>query len=193
MGHETPWNNATVGGAAPTCHKVVEGGPILIRRCPEPELIREQRLPLVAGFSGERHEWIAACPGFRTSSKADPGPEAKADAYPFTQCLGRRIRHGLVDTGPNRKCDSAALRSALSPLPHLEAVARSGLVLPEARNPGTGERRRSHRALEALPVAAYKKKPKDLGPISSFSTRAASLDTMSCLSFSYAKVNNNKA
>lgn len=174
MEHETTWNSTAVGGAAPACHKAVEEGPVAVLRCPGPEFICEQRIPLVAGFSKERHERIATCPGFRTSLKADLGPEAKADAYPLAQCLGGRIRHGLVDLGADRGRDPATLRSALSSLPRLEAAAQYGLVLPEARNQGERERRGSHRALEALPVAPYKKKPNDLGPISSSSTKAAS-------------------
>lgn len=174
MGHETPWNSAAVGGAAPARHKVAEEGPAVVHRCPGPEFIREQRIPLVAGFPEERRQWAAARPRFGASPKADASAETKADAYSLAQCLGRRLRHGPLDPGPDRGSDQAALRGGLSPLPHLEALAWAGLVLPEARDQGAGERRRIHRALEALPVAAYKKKPKDLGPISSSSTRAGS-------------------
>src|SRR3989338_528167 len=174
MGHETPWNTATVGDATFVCRKVVEEGAAPVHRCPGRGLLREQRLPVVAVFPKKGREWIAARSGHRTPPEADPGTEAKADAYSLAQCLGRRIRHGPLDPGTNRGGNPAALWGGLSPLPRLEAVARAGLVLPEARDQGAGERRGSDRALEALPVAAYKKKPKDLGAISSFSTRAGS-------------------
>ena len=174
MGHETPWNNPRVGKTKTEGRKADEGRPFLIGCRPDVELLSKQRLSMVASVSEERRERIEAHPGFRPSPAVELSAEAQADADTLSQCVGRRILHGSVDPGPDRGGDPAAPWSELSPLPYLEAPSGPGLVLPEAQVQGPREERGRHRALETVSVAAYKKKPNDLGPISSSSTKAGS-------------------
>ena len=79
--------------------------------------------------------------------------------------LGLRLSQRPLDFKENCVGNSKRIRGAVSPQSYLADPARRGVVLPGSRAACHSTRREGHRTLEALQVAAYKKKPKDLGPI----------------------------
>lgn len=84
-----------------------------------------------------------------------------------------RLYHGPLDPKTRGASDRGAVWHPLPLQPHVAPPSRIGLEHPEAgqARPGTG--REGHRPLEALRLAAYKKRPNSLGPTWSFSTKAA--------------------
>lgn len=76
--------------------------------------------------------------------------------------LRPRLRRGLLDAGSGGTIDLGFVRSALPPQRGMACAGSNGLELSEAAAPGVAARRRSRRSLEALRVAADKKKWRDL-------------------------------
>ena len=172
MTHATTWNSQTTGEAASPRGSAVRVGPASLGSRPSGRGRREFGLPLGAGVPTER----------------DAGPEPPADpgTAPATLPWGetatreavgprrapRRVRDGSLDAAAGDRTDSPGVRRALSPRACLEGADCVGLELPEARASGRRARRGGHRALEAGGLAAVKKTPLDVGPISCSSMRA---------------------
>ena len=119
--------------------------------------------------------------GERLDCKASPWPASQAYEWlpttfanhSFERCLGLRLSQRFVDAEAHWASHSTGIWGALSPLSCMEAIAPKEMELSGARAPRLATRRQSHRPLETLQVAGYKKKSKDLVPTLFSSTRAA--------------------
>ena len=79
------------------------------------------------------------------------------------RCL--RLPQRTMDVGSHRRGDCAGVRCILSSQSCMAAASSTLLVLPGSGVAGHAARRGRHRPLEALPLAAYKKRLANLGPI----------------------------
>lgn len=101
---------------------------------------------------------------------------SESSAGPALGCRSprRRLFHGCVDTTSNRTLDCPTVPGSLPPGARLAIDGATRRDLPEAPATSAGTRRGSHRSLEALPVAAYKKTLFNAEPIWSSSTKVGS-------------------
>jgi hypothetical protein len=88
-----------------------------------------------------------------------------------------RLSNRPMDFKPHRQGDRRRVWGSISPLSYLEASGQPGMELSETRTSSIAEERRRNCPLEAIPMAPYKKRPKDLGPVWS-----SSMSLASCLS-----------
>ena len=175
MGHETPWIARGTGEAPSPSHCLAE------RRQDKPVggsaycgSLQELRFSMVPGVPEGRIQG----PSF----KDDPGASSQAvserERSPSRDALvrpaGRRVSHRPLDLETGCPHHPQALWNPVSSESRLAAASRNGLELPETRAQSFTKERGRNCAVEGLPVAPYKKKPKDLGPIwSSLMNRAS--------------------
>ena len=119
--------------------------------------------------------------------QAPPGPETSDDGATETE-TGRDLAGGAEGGGVFDRAvdlwscgggDRASVRNRLPPGSCMEDSPVVGLELSEARAPGPGAGRGSHRPLEAGSVAAYKKKLVGSAPASSSWMKPASCCSLS--------------
>jgi len=166
MGHETPWIPRGTGKAPPTCHRVIERGQNdSFSGGAFGRSIKKLRFPMVPGVPGG---WVQG-PSFkgdsRTSSEVISNREKGIGETPFVGSAGCRISDRPVDLETDCANHSQALWNPVSSQPCVAVTSEDGMELPEARAPGFTKGRERDCPLESLPVAPYKKKPKDLEPI----------------------------
>ena len=165
MGYETPRNRAAAGKAAPAGDPAAKSAQESVGRGTSSKCFCEFGVPLVSGLPSQgparpttpTHSW--------TSTQALPIPEAQVGEGASEGTAGCGLSDRSLDLTAGGRGDQGAFRGGLSPLPRLEASIKPGMELSETGAPGTPKGRRINRSLEALPLAPYKKKPKDLGPI----------------------------
>jgi hypothetical protein len=175
MGHETPRIPRGTGEAPSARGRVAEG------RQDDPvggsafsRSIQELRFPMVPGVPGGRVQG--------SSFKGDPGTSAQAVSNrarqpienPSVRSAGCRIPDRPLDLEAYCPNHSQALWRSVSPQSCMAVASGNELELSEARTPGVAEEGERDRPLEGLPMAPYKKRPKDLGPIWSSSMSLAS-------------------
>jgi len=180
MGHETPRIPRGTGEASSTRNRVAE------RRQDDSVdgsafsgSIQELRFPMVPRVPEGRVQG--------PSLKGDPGTPAQAVSGRATQLIGDpsvrpagcRVSDRPLDFEAYCANHSQALSGSVSPQSCVAVASGNGMELPEARTPGFAKERERDRSLEGLPVAPYKKRPKDLGPIwfSSMSLASCSFPT----------------
>lgn len=95
----------------------------------------------------------------RPTGSAIPGSQETVAASAGSRTFGGRVLHRSVDAEADRPDDSAALSCTVRDLPGLANPAQPGVELPEAGASGPPTQRRRHCSLEALRLAAYKKRP----------------------------------
>ena len=173
-GNETPRKPRTTPNAKGTGRRPASGRQNLSINSRDPELVDKFSGALGPSPSQGRPGSAPAQTGFRASADADAGAEAPPAAVAGKGLPVRRIFDGPVDLATHSQADRKIFRDALSSRPCVAGVAGTGLDLSEAGATSAATRRESHRALEEAGLAAYKKKPEDLGAISSSSMRAAS-------------------
>lgn len=166
MGHETPWIPRGTGKAPPTCHCVVE------RRQDDSfsrgafgGSIKKLRFPMVPRVPRGRLQGPSFKGDSRTSSQVISNREKGIGATTFVGSAGRRVSDIPLDLETDCPNHSQALWNPVSPQPCVADTSEDGMELPETRAPGFTKGRERDCPLEGLPVAPYKKKPKDLGPI----------------------------
>ena len=178
MMHETIWKPRVPGEATPARHPAFKSrqktvGGSSNRRCG-----RKLSVSLVAELPREGSEGIAFPTGAGASAQALPASEGETFGTSSGWLSGSRLRHGSVDTKPCGASDSQIFRGRVSPLPCLETPDQPGVKLPETGAASITKGRGSHRTLEALHLAAYKKKPKGSRPNWSFSTKVGSCSSL---------------
>ena len=173
MWHETIWIAEDVGApAAKGCRAIGErfdpGG-----RGPSGERLGILGLPLEQDACGGRTGGLGAQAHAGSAPKAEGRRTPAPPRIAFTGGLGVRFCQRSVDPEAYRQGDSQRVRRKVSPQPCLASAARVQLVLPGSRAPSAATRRKGHRPLEAVSLAAYKKRRYDLGPIWPFSMKVA--------------------
>lgn len=174
MGHETPWNRQAVGSSQTPRHRPAASGKDVPRRGSRREGVREFPGAVGPGLSEERAEGTAGA-GHAGAALAIVDQPARTVPTPAGRGgRERRVRDRLVDTAAHGQADRQALWRPLHHRGRVEAVAdRPGLELAKARTPSHPAGRGGHRTLEEHELAPYKKTPRDVGPISRSSTKAA--------------------
>ena len=166
MGHETPWIARGTGKAPPARHRIAErrqGNSL--SRCAFGGGIKKLRIPMVPRVPDGRVQG--------PSSKNDSGPSAEAVSdrkgqtfgTPFVGSLGSRVSDRPLDLKAYCHNHPEALWGTVSPESCVALASGDGMELSETRASGLTKERERNRPLENLPLAAYKKTPKDVGPI----------------------------
>src|SRR5262245_52300582 len=174
MAHATVWYAQATGEAPSSRCSAVGVGPESLGRGAADRSRREFGLSLAANLSTQGDT--------RSGGETDPGTSSTAvggtETAPGEGADARRGASGV----PNRAVDAAArgrtdppeVRRALSSRARLEGPDRLRLELPEARTTRRRARRGRDRALDPRRMAADKKTPRDVAPISYSSMRAGS-------------------
>jgi hypothetical protein len=111
----------------------------------------------------------------RTASSLTQGAATPTERDSLARTRRPWILHRTLDLATDRAVDREGVRRALSHRPCLEVdVARIGMELSETGTSSDRARRGGNPTMEEDHVARDKKKPHDLGPIWSSSTKAAS-------------------
>jgi hypothetical protein len=175
MGHETPWIPRGIGKAPSTSHCLAEtrqDNPV--GRSAYSGSVKELRFPMVPRGPGGRIQGPPFKDDSRTSSQALSQREGDPIGVAFVGSTGRRVSDRPLDLETDCPNHPQALWHPVSSESCMAVASGNGMELPETRAPGFTKERERDCALEGLPVAPYKKKPKDLGPIwSSLMNRAS--------------------
>jgi hypothetical protein len=172
-GHETSWNPRATGKAAPAGHPFVQSGQEPASHSTGFKCFSEFSIPMASELPRKR--------GWRVKAPADTGPSSQADQSskgPSCPCPVKRpsgcwVSDRFMDFKPGGQSDPPTVRGSLSSQPRVETPRRLGVELSEAGATCFTKRRGRDRSLEAVPLAAYKKTPTDMGPIwSSLMNRA---------------------
>jgi hypothetical protein len=172
-GYETPRNPTTTGKAAPTSYPVVESRKTPVGCGPLAWSLQELCLPMVSSLQKEGAPRSSPPTDSRASCQVIQSPEEEACKTAAGWAPGLRLPDRPLDIEEDRTADPQILSHPVSSQPCLAVAFRDRVELPETRAPGFAKGRRRDRLLEALPVAPYKKTPKGLGPIWSFSMSPA--------------------
>ena len=174
MGHETPWPSGNVGEAqaesrrfAPVRQNLSGGG---------------RRGRFLSKFGGAMASDLPEARKGGAPSSTNPRspsapvlPRKKTIGRDFTEgSAGSRLSDRPLDPEASGSGGREAVWDSLLDSQSVETDGGPGLELPEARNAGAGEGREGDFPLETLQVAPYKKRPKDLAPISHSSMKAGS-------------------
>ena len=172
--HETIWLGRTVGEATPPGDGAAARRPTISGGRPEgwrrPELGRS----VAPGVSPRPADRVTRAADSRPPATIDEGAADTPSAATPARRAGRWAHDGVVDPQAHCHPDLDAVRRPLQPRRCVEAVAAgSGLELAETRTARPPARRSGHRTLEDARVAPDKKTPRDVGPTSCFSMKAA--------------------
>src|SRR6185437_12513156 len=172
--HETSRNRPAIGTATPTGHPMAHGGHHAVGNCTGRGCFREFRIPVGRGLPHTGAPWIAAPADTRSSPQSLRGAEEAAGGAASEGALGQGLSNRFMDLETRGAADPPAVWGALSSLPCLETADQFGMELSEARTPSAAAERGRDRTMETVPLAPYKKTPRDVGPISSFLMNRAS-------------------
>jgi hypothetical protein len=174
MMHETTWFCQDVGAAPATGRRTAGAWAFNGRSFPSRRMYESLGLPLETGVGPGRGRGAGGQARARSSEQTVRGPMPATVGLVAERGGCQRLSQRTVDVGSHRRGDRAGVRGLLSPQSCMAAASSTLLVLSSAGMAGHAARRGRHRPLEALPVAAYKKTPDDLGPIWPSWMRAAS-------------------
>ena len=163
--HETLWNRTAVGKAAPAGHPAVKSGQKSVGSSTGLKCIGKLGVSLVPDIPREGFTWTSPPTHSGTSTQAVEASEEPIGKGASEGTPGRRLSDRPMDPNAGSQSDRPRVRGSISSLPRLEAPGKHGMELSETRAPSIAKGRRRNCPLEALPLASYKKKPKDLGPI----------------------------
>jgi len=164
--------------AAPTGHRVAGAQGNAVGRGQEDRVCRKLGVSVEGPVAEGRDSSAASQAGSRQTAEAELPAAADLGENPGRGAVAAWLCHGPLDGAPGRGGDRKTVSGAVSPQPHVAALSGAGVELPEASEAGPGTQRSGDRVLEATRVATYKKRPESLGPIWSFSTRAASCSSL---------------
>jgi hypothetical protein len=166
MGHETPWIPGGAGEAPSTGHRVAERRQGHSFSCSAfGGSIQELRFSMVSRLPRGRVQGpsFEGDPG--TASQVIMDRETRVSGAAFGGPSGRRLSDRSLDLEAGRSNHLQALSHPVSPESCVAVASGDGMELSETRAPGVTKGRQRDCPLEGLPVAAYKKRPKDVGPI----------------------------
>ncbi|MDI6784430.1 MAG: hypothetical protein QME64_10100, partial [bacterium] len=163
--HETLWKPKATREAAPTCDRVVERRHEGVGSGQENWMFPQFCDSLAGAVSPERSGRIKIQACAWEAAQAGKASETIFSATSPERFNELWVSHGLMDHPTSSRSDPETIRYSLSPQSYMETLGWVGLELSEARKTVLGARRKSHRALEMVSVAAYKKKLKNLVPI----------------------------
>jgi len=173
MIHEqTTRNRTAVGETAPTSDPTAEARKEFVGSGARVERVGEFGAPMVSSVPKGRSPRTLAPTHAGPTAPAIRTSEGETRESASERASGRRVQDGSLDLAAGVRGDRKIFRGFVSSLSCLETPDRFGVELPEAGAPRPATERRGDRALEAVPLAPYKKTPKRLAPIWCFSMRA---------------------
>ena len=178
MLHETLWKSKAAGESAPACPPALKIRQTYGRGGKQFEDVRGFRVSLAAGLPTDRITRLETETGVGTSAQTLPASEGKTFGASAGGFSGPRLRHGSVDPKSRGASDPQIFRGGISPVPCLETSDQFGSKLSETGAESPAKRRGSHRTLETLHLAAYKKTPRDSKLTWSFSTKVDSCSSL---------------
>jgi len=175
IGHETPWMPRGTGKAPSTRNRVTEKKQDdSFSRCAFGGSVKELCFPMVPRVPEGRVQGPSFKGDSRTSSQAVSNREKQIGGSTLVGSAGRRISDRPLDFETDRPNHPQTLWHLVSPQSCVAVASGDGMELSETRAPCFAKKRERDCPLESLPVAPYKKKPKDLGPVWSSSMSLAS-------------------
>lgn len=175
LGHETPRSPSPAGEAPPASHRVVAIRQTASVGSRQAGCVAEFCGPVAAGVPQVRSAWSETAPDAWTPGTPVSRTEAATGPRPSEEPAENRLFHGPLDAEPGAPRNRGALWHPLLAPQCVEDIDPPGVELSKAGEASPRKGREGNRPLEALPLAPYKKKPKDLAPTWSSSTKAASL------------------
>ncbi len=174
VGHETPRKFRAAPNAKEAGHRPASVWQNLPINSRDPECFNKFGGALGSSPSQGWPESAPAQAGSWASTDAGAATEAPPVTVAGKGFPVRRLYDRPVDPAAYSQADQEIFRDTLSSRPCVAGDAGLGLDLSDTGAAGSATRRESHRALEETRLAASKKKPENLGPISSSSTKADS-------------------
>jgi len=173
MGYETKWKSQTVRKAASASHNHAAFRQTISHSGSKGESLSEFGGTMASELSKDGPKRNSEPGQMGTAIPLDRSSEREAKEKATARSWCNRIRHRLMDVKTYCASDSGRLRSPIYARGGVETVTqRFWLELPKAGTTRSSKRRKSHCTLEKQDMASYKKKPKDLGPILPFWTKA---------------------
>jgi len=175
MGHETLWIPRSAGAPPSAGHRVAERRQGHAFSCSAfGGSIQELRFSMVSGLP---RGWVQG-PSFKgnpgTASEVISDRERQVSGAAFGGPSGGGLSDRSLDVEADRPNHPQAFSHPVSSKSRVAVASGDGMELSETRAPGVTKERQRDCPLEGLPVAAYKKTPKDVGPIwSSLMNRAS--------------------
>ena len=169
---ETRRHCTTITGAAHQGGGAFKTRPLVSSCGPYGSVLFEFGGPLDAIFPAQGQGWLETSPHAWTSAGNETAPAERVDRSVKGRSAGRRLRHRNVDRPPRGRANPPALGHRVSSGACMESAGGVGLELPETRTAGPATQREKNPAVEADPMAAYKKKPARCGRIWSSWMRA---------------------
>ena len=175
MGHETPWIPGGTGKAPPTRHCIAERGQDDSVGCSAfGGSIQKLRFPMAPRLPEGRVQSPSFKGDSRTSTQVVSDGAKKTVGATFDGSAGRGVSDRPLDPETDRPSHPQVLWHPVSSQSCVAVASGDRMELPETRASGFTKERKRDCSLEGLPVAPYKKKRKDLGPIWSSSMNLAS-------------------
>src|SRR4029450_854194 len=174
MTHAPAWSLPATGEAPSSRGSAVGLGPDPLGRRPSGRGGREFGVSLVARLPAEGFPRAGGQADAGTTAAAVQGTETPTRDVAWPGRAPCWLPDGALDAAAGGRSDSPGVRGALSPGACLEGADGARLELSEAGAPRRRAGRGRHRPVEARGVAADKKTPLDVAPISCSSMRAGS-------------------
>lgn len=171
MMHETIWKPQTIGEASPTRDSIAERGQKSFRGSKESRFFDQFSNALAGNLQEGRRQRIVAITCARPSLQTCRPTEEAVDRIAFKRGAGDGLRDRHLDDPTGKRNNQTGVWDNLSRQSFVAVFDRVGVELAEAGTPGKGKERKSNCALEAVSVAAYKKRPKSLRRIFSLLMR----------------------
>ena len=163
--HETSPNQCAIGETALTLHTGLERRRAPRSRSSQTRSSKKFRLAMGPYLQTARAKGVTLAPeSWSALLLMQPG-EGTTGHHLASRSAGRRVSDRVMDLSAYRQGDLAAISRALSSACDLAAAARDGVELSETPAARSATRRGQDRALEALRVAPYKKRPPSGGSI----------------------------
>ena len=156
---ETRRHCPTVTGAAHQGGCALEAGSLVSGGGPHGSVLHKLFGALDAVLPAQRQGGLETPSHARPSAGNETSPEARVDRSAEGRSARRRLLHRNVDRPARGRANPPPLGYRLSSGACVESSGGFGLELPEARTAGHSARSPKNPAMEADPMAAYKKKP----------------------------------
>lgn len=130
--------------------------------------------PMVPVIPEERENWACSQESTRATSETFCQRESQTFKIALKGSIGFGLFNGFMDTRKNLAYDEKEDEYRISSPSLMENPEKDELDLPEAGTKSLAAKRKRHRKLEAVPMAAYKKTLNDLGATWCLRTKAGS-------------------
>jgi hypothetical protein len=165
--HETSGDRSAAGTAAPTGDPAAHRGHEPVGSGARSECVGEFSVPLGSDVPAKGSTWTGPPANAGAPTETVAGATRAVGAGPAERPTGGRLSDGALDARARRGSHPALVWGAVPSVSRLAPAPPDGLELPETGAARHRTRRSGDRGVEAAALAAYKKTPHDVAPISS--------------------------